>query len=318
MQGKAKDAKAMTEPSYCTLAQQGILHERVEEAEVILSSCTLCPRHCHIDRRTEERGFCRAGSRPRVSSYGPHFGEEPPLVGRSGSGTIFFSYCTMRCVYCQNFEISQHATGTDISCEQLAAMMIDLQDAGCHNVNLVTPTHFVPQIIRAVEIAAARGLAIPLVYNTGGYDTVDTLRLLEGVVDIYMPDAKYGRNEHAIAMSQAPGYVEAMKASLVEMHRQVGDLHIKDGLAVRGLIIRHLVLPENLADTEIVMEFIATDVSRDSYVNIMDQYLPMGGMMGEDANPVIQKLGRRITAEEYRFAIRCAVDNGLHRGFWIS
>jgi putative pyruvate formate lyase activating enzyme len=317
MRGKAKDAGPVTEPSYRVLAQKGILHERAEHAEMTLSSCTLCPRHCHSNRRAGDRGFCRAGSSPRVSSYGPHFGEEPPLVGRSGSGTIFFSYCTMRCVFCQNYEISQHAIGTDISCERLADMMIDLQDAGCHNVNLVTPTHFVPQILRAVEIAAAQGLGIPLVYNTGGYDTVDTLRLLEGVVDIYMPDAKYGRNEHAIAMSRAPGYVEAMKASLKEMHRQVGDLRVEHGLAVRGLIIRHLVLPENLADTEIVMEFIATEISRDSYVNIMDQYRPMGCVMGEDPNPIIQKLRRRITAEEYRFAVRCAVQNGLHRGFRI-
>jgi putative pyruvate formate lyase activating enzyme len=308
---------ASFEPSYVHLHRRGELQARVEQARDILSSCTLCPRCCRVNRLEGEHGWCRAGARPVISSYGPHFGEEPPLVGRYGSGTIFMTHCTMRCEYCQNYEISQMDRGIEVSCEELSRMMLSLQDQGCHNINFVTPTHFVPQIIEATAYAAGEGLQVPLVYNTGGYDRVETLRLLEGVFDIYMPDAKYGRDEVARALSHAPGYVEAMEASLKEMHRQVGDLVIMGGLARKGLLIRHLVLPGNLANSELVMRFIAHEVSEDSYVNIMAQYRPMGNILrtGGKDHPLRASLTRGITDDEYRYAIECAVREGLHRGF---
>jgi putative pyruvate formate lyase activating enzyme len=308
---------ASFEPSYLRLHRTGELRKRAERAREVLSSCTLCPRCCGINRLKGERGWCSAGDAPSISSYGPHFGEEAPLVGRHGSGTVFMTYCTMRCEYCQNFEISQLGRGMEISCNDLARVMLRLQDQGCHNINFVTPTHFVPQILEATAYAADEGLSIPLVYNTGGYDRVETLRLLEGVFDIYMPDAKYGRDEVAVALSHAPKYVEAMEASLVEMHRQVGDLIIVGGIARRGLLIRHLVLPADLAGSERVMRFIAREVSKDAYVNIMDQYRPMGIILrtgGED-HPLRRPLARTITADEYRYALECAVREGLHRGF---
>jgi putative pyruvate formate lyase activating enzyme len=307
----------MTEilPSYLSLHGGGELQERIDRAKEILSSCTLCPRECKVNRIEGETGYCRGGLLPKVSSYGPHFGEEPPLVGFFGSGTIFLSFCTMRCEFCQNFEISHEGYGKEVTCEQLADMMLELQNRRCHNINFVTPTHYVPQIIEATDIAASRGLRIPLVYNTGGYDRVETLRLLEGVFDIYMPDAKYGNDEIAWSLSHAHFYVEAMKAALKEMHRQVGDLVCIDGIAKRGLIIRHLVLPENLAGTDIIMKFIADEISKDSYVNIMDQYRPMGNVLFGDDNPLFEVLRRRITPREFHTAVHHAVTNGLHRGF---
>ena len=301
------------EPSYLQLHRRGELPDRVRSAYEVLSSCTLCPRCCGVDRCGGEKGFCRGEVLPRISSYGPHFGEEPPLVGRYGSGTIFFAHCTMRCEFCQNFEISHLGQGEETGCDELARMMIELERRGCHNINLVSPTHYVPQIIEAVAIAAGMGLSIPLVYNTGGYDRVQTLRLLDGIIDIYMPDAKYGEEEMAVALSHAPGYVEAMKSSILEMHRQAGDLSVVDGIAERGLIIRHLVLPEGMAGTEAVMAFIAGEVSRDSYVNIMDQYRPMGNVYRNDKLP--PALRRPVTEEEYREAIRAARKHGLYRGF---
>ncbi len=305
----------MHRSSYLSLHESGELKERVMKSIHLLSSCTVCPRSCGIDRTLDERGYCRGGRLPKVASYGPHFGEEAPLVGRYGSGTIFFSGCNMRCVFCQNYSISQLDEGAEVSCERLAGMMLSLQDRRCHNINLVSPSHFVPQIIQAVAIAAGRGLTIPIVYNTGTYDTVETLRLLDGIVDIYMPDAKYGRDEIARALSDAPGYVGIMKDAIREMQRQTGDLVIRDGIAERGLIIRHLVLPDNLADTELVMEFIANEVSKDAYVNIMDQYRPCGRILSETGHPFRSSLMRGITGKEYQNAIEWARNDGLHRGF---
>ena len=302
-------------PSYIALSESGELEERICRAYALLESCTVCPRKCRINRLDDERGFCRTGLLPVISSFGPHFGEEPPLVGHNGSGTIFVTHCNLSCEFCQNYDISQCGNGETVSCETLAGMMIHLQQRDCHNINLVTSSHVVPQIIRSFGIAAEQGLHIPIVYNSGGYDSVDTLLLLDGIVDIYMPDAKYGRDDIAMALSHAPEYVASMKAAMKEMHRQVGDLVIRDGLAVRGMIIRHLVLPENLAGSDSVLSWIAQEISRDSYVNIMNQYRPSWHASSKSLLSPYQSLGRRITNDEYLSAIRCALDSGLHRGF---
>jgi putative pyruvate formate lyase activating enzyme len=304
-------------PGYRFLHESGDLKKRADAAWEILRDCTICPQECHVNRLKEEKGFCRSGSTPVISSFGPHFGEEPPLVGRNGSGTIFLTNCNMRCVFCQNYEISQCGKGFQISCAELAEIMMRLQRSGCHNINFVSPSHFVPPLLHAIDIAASKGLNIPLVYNSGGYDSVPTLRLLEGVFDIYMPDAKYGRNEVAWELSSAPQYVEHMQAALKEMHRQVGDLEVKDGCAVRGMIIRHLVLPHNLASSELVMPFIADEISRDSYVNVMDQYRWPEWVPEKERlkSPLLAMIQRRITVEEYEYAVQCALRAGLHRGF---
>jgi len=300
-------------PSYLALTGTGELGNRISRACGLLADCGVCPRHCGVDRTRGELGYCRGGLLPRVSSAGPHFGEEPPLVGRYGSGTIFLAGCNMRCAFCQNYGISQCYQGEEIPARELAGEMLALQERGCHNINLVSPSHFVPQILSAVGIAVPLGLAVPLVYNSGGYDLPGTLRLLDGVFDIYMPDAKYGSADVALALSDAPDYMKYNRASLKEMHRQVGDLVIEGGIARRGLLIRHLVLPEDLAGTEAVMEFIAREISPGSYVNIMDQYHPMWRVL-EDGHPLYPKLRRRITGAEYRRAVELARDAGLHRG----
>lgn len=302
-------------PSYLELHLSGELNNRVKEAYRKLSPCTICPRKCRVDRLGDERGFCRTGLLPVVSSYGPHFGEEPPLVGRHGSGTIFFTHCNMGCVYCQNHLISQEGEGRPVSIEELATIMLALQDSGCHNINLVSPTHVVPQILAALENAVTQGVKIPLVYNTGTYDSVVTLALLDGVVDIYMPDAKYGRDDVALQLSGIPDYSGIMREALQEMHRQVGDLVCEAGIAVKGLIIRHLVLPDNLAQSERVMRLIAEEISRESYVNIMDQYRPAWRVMDNDRDALFRQMRRSITEEEFRYAIQCARKVGLHRGF---
>ncbi len=302
-------------PSYIALYECGELQNRTDAAYSLLEHCSVCPRKCGVNRLAGERGYCRGGLLPKISSYGPHFGEEPPLVGLHGSGTIFFSGCNMRCIFCQNYEISQQNIGREITCEELASIMLVLQDRECHNINLVSPTHFVPQILEAVLIAAGMGLHIPLVYNTGTYDSVETLKLLDGVIDIYMPDAKYGRNEVALMLSDAPGYVPVMFAAMKEMQRQAGDLVVDDGIALRGMIIRHLVLPGNLANSEIVMKFIAEEISRDAYVNIMDQYRPCWKIVSESGDHIFDSLKRGIKRDEYRYAVRCATENGLKRGF---
>jgi putative pyruvate formate lyase activating enzyme len=302
-------------PSYIALSESGELEERICRAYALLESCTVCPRKCGINRLDNERGFCRTGLLPVISSFGPHFGEEPPLVGHNGSGTIFVTHCNLSCEYCQNYDISQCGNGETVSCETLAGMMIHLQQRDCHNINLVTPSHVVPQIIRSIGIAAEQALHIPIVYNSGGYDSVETLRLLDGIVDIYMPDAKYGSDDVAMAFSHAPEYVASMKAAMKEMHRQVGDLVIRNGLAVRGMIIRHLVLPENLAGSDSVLPWIAENISRDSYVNIMNQYHPSWHTQSDWFSSFFQSVGRRITSDEYIYAIRCALDSGLYRGF---
>jgi len=286
------------------------LRERAVRAQDRLRNCTLCPRRCRVDRTAGETGFCGTGTSAVVASYGPHFGEEPPLVGRYGSGTIFFCGCNLGCIFCQNYDISHLRRGDDLSSEELAAMMLSLQKGGRHNINFVTPTHVVPQILDALVIARSHGLTVPLVYNCGGYESVETLELLDGVIDIYMPDAKYSDNAVGKALCNVPDYWDVCRAALKEMQRQVGDLQIDSrGVATRGLLVRHLVLPEGLAGTPEVMRFLADEISEHTYVNIMEQYRPCY-RADEDA-----RLRRRITVEEFAEALDAARAHGLHRGF---
>lgn len=296
------------EPGYITMHKSGELTKRIATARAILADCTLCPWHCHVDRLQGEKGVCRTGALPLVASYSPHFGEERPLVGTRGSGTIFLSYCNLKCIFCQNYDISHLGEGREVPIETLAEMMLSLWRKGCHNINFVTPSHQVAQIVSALPHAIEQGLDIPLVYNCGGYEEPATLRLLEGIFDIYMPDFKYGNSETARRFSGIPHYVETAKQALQEMHRQVGDLVIDErGIAARGLLVRHLVLPGGLAGTREVMEFLARQISPDTYVNIMDQYHPCYKAFG------YPPLNRRITTDEFEEAVMIARAAGLHR-----
>lgn len=280
----------------------------IEKLYNILRECTLCPRNCRVNRLEGKKGFCRTGSKPIVSSWGPHFGEERPLVGRFGSGTIFFTHCNLGCLYCQNWTISHLGEGEEITVERLANIMLMLQSEGCHNINLVTPTHQTPMIVEAIFIARDKGLEIPIVYNCGGYESVETLKLLEGIIEIYMPDIKYMSGEFAKKYSLAPDYPEIVKSAIKEMHRQVGDLLIDHrGIAVKGLLVRHLVLPNNIAGTDEVVRFIAEEVSKNTYINIMDQYRPCYRAFE------FHELSRRITPQEYESAIKAAIKAGLKR-----
>jgi len=293
-------------PAY-KLLSPGVLTERIEEAEEILRECTLCPRVCRVDRTSGEKGFCRTGDKPFISSWGPHFGEERPLVGRFGSGTIFLGNCNLGCLFCQNYSISHLEEGVETSFGKLAGLMLGLQHSGCHNINFVTPTHQMPMILKALQIALEKGLNVPVVYNCGGYESLRAIKLLEGVVDIYMPDFKYIDPEMAFTYSYAKDYPEVAKVAIEEMHRQVGDLTIDRGIALRGLLLRHLVLPEGVAGTAGVVKFIAEEISKDTYINIMDQYHPC--YKAFDHPP----LNRRITEGEYRGAISLALEAGLKR-----
>lgn len=298
----------MNEPSYLRLYREGELVRRVDKALALLKACRLCPRACGVDRLNGETGYCRTGRHARVASYNAHFGEETPLVGRYGSGTLFFSSCNLMCSFCQNFDISHLNEGTEVLPDQVAAMMIDLMGRGCHNINLVTPTHVLPQILEALEIASENGLNAPLVYNSGGYESVETLRLLDGIVDIYMPDFKFWEDSWAEKFCHAPDYREVARAAIREMHRQVGDLVLdREGIAVRGLLIRHLVMPNGVAGTGDIMNFLAEEISPDTYVNVMDQFRPCGQA---DADPAIN---RRLTSQEYRAAVAATKKAGLHR-----
>jgi putative pyruvate formate lyase activating enzyme len=304
----------MPVPSYRELSDSGELEERADRAFDLMSPCTLCPRECGVDRAGGERGACHAGILPAVASYGPHHGEEPPVSGRFGSGTIFFTHCNLRCVYCQNHTISQQTCGREIGCGDLADIMLELQGLNCHNINLVSPTHMAPQILAAVGIAAKKGLDIPLIYNTGTYDALPVLKLFDGVIDIYMPDTKYGRNEIGAVLSNVPDYATVMMTALQEMHRQAGDLVCEHGIAAKGLLIRHLVLPGDLADSGIIMHYIAAKLSTASYVNIMDQYRPRWKVTEQTDHPVVRMMNRPITREEYSYAVYCAKKEGLSRG----
>ncbi len=265
-------------PAYLKALETGILQRRADQGLEALTECTLCPRSCGVNRTAGETGTCKTGRRAVVASYNAHFGEETPLVGRNGSGTIFFSHCSLQCNFCQNYEISHLGEGRAIADDQLAAIMLELQHAGCHNINLVTPSHVVPQMLAAIHLAAQRGLDVPLVYNCSGYDRVETLVLLDGIVDIYMPDFKFWHPNVARDTCNAPDYPELAKHALLEMHRQVGDLAIDkvSGLAYKGILVRHLVLPGGLAGTAKIMAFLADSLSRNTYVNVMSQYRPCG------------------------------------------
>jgi putative pyruvate formate lyase activating enzyme len=283
--------------------------KRIEKLWDKLTSCDLCGNRCMVNR-FEQTGLCNSGVKMKVSSAFPHYGEERPLVGKGGSGTIFLSNCTCKCVFCQNWTISQGGEGKEASEEEIATTMLFLQKIGCHNINWVTPTHFVPQLVKSLFIARESGLTLPIVYNTGGYDSLDTIKLLNGIIDIYMPDIKYGNNENGLKYSNVKNYWDIVRKSVKEMHSQVGDLKINNyGIAENGLLIRHLVLPNYIADSEKVLLFIANELSIDSYLNIMDQYRPCY-KAGE-----YNDISRRITRREYLKVLEKAEKLGLHRGF---
>lgn len=296
------------EPSFISTYKKGLLKEKKEQAYAMLKSCVLCPRKCQVDRLSGEKGICKTGKMAWVSSASAHFGEEGPLVGSHGSGTVFFTHCNLLCLFCQNFDISHQGCGQEISDKELAGIMLALQKQGCHNINFVSPSHVVPQILSALEIAIADGLTVPLVYNTGGYDRIRTLRLLEGVFDIYMPDFKFWDSQVAEKSCQAGNYPEVARKALIEMHRQVGNLQLDEqGIAFKGLLVRHLVLPEGLAGTRSVMRYIVQHLSPDTYVNIMSQYRPCGRAAEVDG------LGSNLKSEEYHQAVKAAKAEGITR-----
>lgn len=298
-------------PSYLNLPNS-IWKRRIEEAYSLLDKCRVCPRSCGTKRLQDEKnGICRSGLRPVVASYNIHMGEEPSISGTSGSGTIFFANCNLRCVYCQNYPISQLSNGNEVEVEQLAWMMRSLKDKGCHNINLVTPSHLVPQIIKAVALAAEGGLDIPIVYNTSGYDSIDSLKLLEGIVDMYLPDMRYADKEYSLRYSGVANYPAVNRTAMKEMYRQVGNLVMEDGIAKRGLIIRHLILPNNISGTDEVMQFISDELSKEAYISLMDQYFPAYRASK------IPELARKITKDEYDKAFKRMIEHGIENG-WVQ
>ena len=302
--------RASFHPAYLSLWSSGELAHRVERARSRLADCTLCPRECHVDRLADRFAVCRSGRNVRVASCSPHFGEEDCLRGTRGSGTIFFSGCNLRCVFCQNFEISWKLQGDVTQPEILAVMMLELQACGCHNINLVTPEHVVPQILEGLLVAVGNGLRLPLVYNTSAYDSLDSLELMDGVVDIYMPDFKFWDPEMARRYIRAPDYPAAARCSIKEMHRQVGPLVFDEhGMALRGLLIRHLVMPGVIAGTREIMHWIAEELGPDTYVNVMPQYHPAGKVSASEHS----EINRSITLQEFRQALDMADEAGLRR-----
>jgi putative pyruvate formate lyase activating enzyme len=284
------------------------LSKKILRAEKILKNCTLCPRNCEVDRTSGEKGFCSTGDKPFISSWSPHFGEEGPLTGRNGSGTIFFSHCNLGCLFCQNWTISHLGEGSVLSFEDLSGLMVTLQRKGCHNINFVTPTHQVPMILRSLELAIEKGLHVPLVYNCGGYESRETLDILDGIIDIYMPDFKFTDPDTAENYTKAKDYPPVAKAAIKEMHRQVGDLVMDNkGIALRGLLVRHLVLPGGLAGTDEVVCFLAREISQNTYLNIMAQYYPC---FNAGEHP---PMDRRILTGEYEKAIQSALHAGMKR-----
>lgn len=306
--GVAPAAEGDWRPAYAKLEEEGRFEARVEEARDLLRHCELCPRRCGVDRTAGERGFCRAPANVVAHSHQPHFGEELPLVGRRGSGTLFFSHCNLRCVFCQNWPIAHEGRGRTVSDERLASMMLELQRMGCHNINFVTPTHYMPNILAATRRALHRGLRIPLCYNTGGYERVEMIRLLDGVMDIYLPDLKYmdGREADRYTVRGALDYPERARESIKEMHRQVGELVTDErGIALRGLMIRHLVMPNRIAGTHAFVKWVAENLPSDTYVNIMSQYRV------EHQAFEHPRIARAITVGEFLEAMEWAENAGL-------
>ncbi|MFA4989270.1 MAG: radical SAM protein [Candidatus Omnitrophota bacterium] len=297
-------------PAYLKSYHNGYLDKIIKKLFQCLESCAICPRKCRVNRINGKQGFCKTGLKPQVYSYMAHHGEEPPVSGVKGSGTIFFSNCNMACLYCQNYEFSQAGAGREVGFEELAGFMLELQKMGCHNINLVTPTHILPQILKSLKIAIPAGLKIPLVYNSGGYELPEIIKLLEGIIDIYMPDMRYADAEAAIQFSAASGYPEYNRKAVKEMHRQVGIAQIdEEGIIKRGLIIRHLVLPNNLSGTEKIMRFIAEDLSGDTYISLMSQYLPY------HKAAECRAINRRLRLKEYAEAKEIMARHGLSNGW---
>jgi putative pyruvate formate lyase activating enzyme len=301
----------MSIPRYLELHRRGLLSQRVREAVRLMSPCRLCPRRCGVDRLNGQRGVCGAGARVEVARAVPHFGEEPPLVARGGAGTVFFYRCSLRCLFCQNFAISQEGRGEGMEPVELAQIFLHLQDQGCENIDLVSPTHFLPAILEALDIAAGLGLCLPLVYNTHGYEAPEALALLDGVVDIYLPDMKYGESKAAALCSCAPDYPQINRRAVLEMHRQVGGLKLEGERAVRGLVVRHLVLPGGLAGSHRVLTYLARNLGTDTWVSIMAQYHPC---YRATAHPI---LGRRVKPEEYEQVLSLVERLGFEN-YWVQ
>ncbi len=298
------------EPAYMELFRSGELYRRSRNALRYLQNCKVCPRDCEVNRLENEQAICKTGRRAIVGSYAPHFGEEDCLRGTMGSGTIFFSLCNLKCVFCQNYDISQDGEGIEVGPKDLVAIMLDLQNRGCHNINFVTPEHVVPQILEALPLAVQMGLRLPLVYNTGCYDSMDSMSLMDGIVDIYMPDFKYWNKNLSQKYLMAKDYPETAQTIIREMHRQVGDLILdENGLAKRGVLLRHLVMPDNMEDTKNIMSFLANEISPDTYVNIMGQYFPAGKV----SETKYGEINRRATQNEIDSAEIIAQKKGLHR-----
>ena len=296
-------------PLYLEQMNLNELRQRADRLNEMLKECEICPRRCLVKRTRGEYGVCRSTDKIFISNAGPHFGEEPPLVGLYGSGTIFFTNCNLCCQFCQNFDISHLRSGYHLTSDELAQIMINLQNKGCHNINLVTPTHYTPQIVEALITAVEKGLEIPLVYNCGGYESIQVLRLLENIIDIYMPDIKYSDNENARKYSGVKNYWQTTIVAVKEMFRQVGNLKTnRKGIAERGLIIRHLVLPNGIGGSKKIIDFVAKEISKDSYINIMDQYHPAYRAYRH------KELSRRINVSEYSEVIEYAFQNELHSG----
>ncbi|TAN60951.1 radical SAM protein [bacterium] len=299
-------------PRYLKSHQEGKLREKAEKLYLALSSCAICPRNCGVNRLEDKHGFCKTGRLSRVYSYFSHHGEEPAISGENGSGTIFFAHCNLRCAYCQNYEFSQLGKGREVGEEELAGYMLALQKEGCHNINFVTPTHVIPQILKALLLAIEGGLNIPLVYNSSGYDSAETLRLLDGIFDIYLPDARYADSAISLKLSRAKDYPAVNQAALKEMYRQVGIARTDSaGIAESGLIIRHLVLPNNLSGTEVITRFISQRLSKDTWISLMSQYFPCH--KAQD----YPEISRRVTQEEYLRAMNIMYSCGLHNG-WVQ
>ncbi len=301
-------------PAYLKLYEtdRSIFSDRVEEAYKVLRSCEVCPRDCRVNRMADEHGVCRIGRYAMISSASPHFGEEDCLRGWRGSGTIFFSFCNLKCVFCQNYDISWQGSGESVTAKDLAHIMISLQQRGCHNINFVTPEHVVPQIMESIPIAVEMGLRIPIVYNTSGYDSMHSLKLMDGIVDMYMPDFKFWDREFSKLYMAAEDYPDVARIALKEMHRQVGPLKIDaGGLALRGVLVRHLVMPDNAANSREILKFIARELSKDTFINIMDQYHPAGQVPGTPHK--YGKINRSVTRKEYNDVINAAREEGLYR-----